>query len=217
MTFIVAASCYDLFEIAFMSVPDDMPTSTTLLRRLRDPVDRDAWAAFTDNYGRRIYTWCRRWNLQEADAEDVTQGLLVSIPTKMRSFHYDPKVGSFRAWLKTVVRHALADFVRGQNQRGKTSYAPLETLEAEHDLIKELDDRFEREMLEEAMARVELRVSRATWEAFRLTAIEEQPGKEVATALKIPVAHVYVYRQRVQEMLRQEIRKLEGAEEQADS
>jgi RNA polymerase sigma factor (sigma-70 family) len=193
-----------------MSLPDDMATSATLLRRLRDPADRDAWGAFAENYGRRIYAWCRRWNIQEADAEDVTQGLLVKIPTKMRTFSYDPKVGSFRAWLKTVVKHALNDFVRSQQRLGKTSYALLESVEAEQDLIKELDERFERELMEEAMARIELRVSRATWEAFRLSAIEQQSGKEVAAALKIPVAHVYVYKQRVQDMLKEEIRKLEG-------
>ena len=89
-----------------MSLPEDLPTSATLLRRLRDPADREAWGRFAENYGRRIHAWCRRWNMQEADAEDLTQGLLVKIPTKMRSFTYDPNVGSFRAWLKTVVRHA---------------------------------------------------------------------------------------------------------------
>jgi RNA polymerase sigma factor (sigma-70 family) len=193
-----------------MSAPDDMATSATLLRRLRDPADRDAWAAFAENYGKRIYAWCSRWNLQEADAEDLTQGLLVKIPTKMRTFDYDPKVGSFRAWLKTVVRHALNDFVRSQQRLGKTSYAQLESVAAEQDLMKELDERFERELLEEAMARIALRVNRATWEAFRLTAIELQSGKDVAAALKIPVAHVYVYKQRVQELLKEEIRKLEG-------
>jgi RNA polymerase sigma factor (sigma-70 family) len=192
-----------------MSLPDDMPTSATLLRRLRDPADRDAWGAFAQNYGKRIYAWCKRWNLQEADTEDVTQGLLVTIPQKMRSFHYDPKIGSFRAWLKTVVRHALTDFVRARERQGKTSYAALESVEAERDLIQELDERFEREMLEEAMARVELRVNKPTWEAFRLTAIEQQSGKDAAAALKVPVAHVYVYKQRVQEMLKEEIRKLE--------
>jgi RNA polymerase sigma-70 factor (ECF subfamily) len=196
-----------------MSAPDDMPTSATLLRRLRDPGDREAWAAFAENYGRRIYAWCRRWSLQEADAEDVTQGLLVTIPTKMRSFRYDPNVGSFRAWLKTVVRHALNDFLRSRQRLGKTCYALLESVAAEQDLFQELNERFERELLEEAMARIELRVSRATWQAFRLTAIEQRSGKEAAATLKIPVAHVYVYKQRVQDMLKEEIRKLDDAHE----
>ena len=189
-----------------MTAPEEPATSATLLLRLRDPADREAWGAFAENYGRHIYAWCRRRNLQEADAEDVTQGLLVSIPSKMRSFSYDPKIGGFRAWLKTVVRSVLVDFLRG----GKTSYAPLESVEAEQDLIQELDGRFEREMMNEAMARVQVRASRATWEVFRLTTIEQQPGKVVAATLTSPVAHVYVYKQRVLEMLREEIRKLDG-------
>jgi RNA polymerase sigma factor (sigma-70 family) len=187
-------------------------TSATLLRRLRDPADRDAWSAFALNYGQRIYVWCRRWKLQEADAEDVTQGLLVSIPTKMRSFLYDPKIGSFRAWLKTVVRHALTDFVRTRKQLGNISCALLESVEAEDDLLKELDERFERELMEEAMSRVELRVSPATWRAFQLTAVEQQSAKDAAAVLHIPVANVYVYKQRVLDMLRTEIRKLEGTD-----
>src|SRR5258708_37840493 len=151
-----------------MAVSEIPSTSPTLLRRLRDPADREAWATFAENYGRRIYTWCRRWQMQEADAEDLTQGLLVKIPVKMRSFHYDPKAGSFRAWLKTVVRHALSDFVRSQQKLGKTSYAPLESIEAEQDLMKELDDRFERELLDEPMPPTALPSSPAPREPFLL-------------------------------------------------
>lgn len=195
-----------------MSTPDDLPTSATLLRRLRDPADREAWATFADSYGRRIYSWCRRWRLQEADAEDVTQGLLVRIPAKMRSFRYDPKIGSFRAWLKTVVRHALGDFARNQERAGNPGSALTDNVAAEQDLLQELNDRFERELLDEAMARVELRVNRDTWAAFRLTALEQKSGKEAAARLKIPVANVYVYKQRVQDLLKEEIRKLEGEE-----
>jgi RNA polymerase sigma-70 factor (ECF subfamily) len=195
-----------------MSTPDDLPTSATLLRRLRDPADRAAWAAFADSYGRRIYAWCRRWHLQEADAEDITQGLLVKIPAKMRSFRYDPKIGSFRAWLKTVVRHALADFARSQERAGTQGSALIDNVAAQQDLLKELDDRFERELLDEAMARVELRVNPTTWAAFRLTALEQKSGKEAAAHLQIPVANVYVYKQRVQDLLKEEIRRLEGEE-----
>src|SRR5262249_32647924 len=123
-----------------MSTPDDLPTSATLLRRLRDPADRDAWATFAETYGPRIYSWCRRWHLQEADAEDITQALLVRIPAKMRSFRYDPKTGSFRAWLKAVVRHALADFARNQQRAGKPGCELIDNIVAQQDLIKELDE-----------------------------------------------------------------------------
>src|SRR5262245_5428098 len=68
----------------------DWQTSTTLLRRLRlTPADETAWAAFVGRYGGLIYRWCREWGLQPADAEDVTQNVLVELSKQMRSFVYD--------------------------------------------------------------------------------------------------------------------------------
>src|SRR5262245_30445388 len=77
---------------------DSIPlTSTTLLRRLQhEPADQEAWAEFVRRYGPQVYRWCRRWRLQEADAEDVTQAVLVRLSARMRTFSYDP-VRSFRA------------------------------------------------------------------------------------------------------------------------
>src|SRR2546423_3530273 len=103
----------------------DMPpetgsvTSTTLLRRLSDAQDSAAWGAFVQRYRERIIAWCRHWGLQEADAEDVSQSLLLAMPAKMRNFRYDPAKGRFRGWLRTVVRRAAADFSRGQRRGGR--------------------------------------------------------------------------------------------------
>ena len=81
-------------------------TSASLLARLRQaPADQEAWAEFVDHYGPKVYGWCRHWRLQEADAQDVTQDLLLKLAGKMQDFAYDP-ARSFRAWLKTLARHA---------------------------------------------------------------------------------------------------------------
>src|SRR5262245_44121496 len=75
-------------------------TSTTLLLRLRqDPADQASWVEFVRRYGPEVYRWCRRWELQEADAEDVTQAVLVRLCARMRTFAHDP-ARSFRAYLK---------------------------------------------------------------------------------------------------------------------
>src|SRR5436189_5212995 len=85
-------------------------TSPTLLGRLREaPTDQAAWDEFVERYGRKIYVWCRQWNLQEADAEDVTQNVLIKLADKMKVFVYDPEK-SFRGWLKTVTRNAWSDY-----------------------------------------------------------------------------------------------------------
>src|SRR5262249_45723629 len=89
-------------------------TRVTLLARLRqNPTDEAAWDEFVECYGRHIYRWCRQWQLQEADAEDVTQDLFVKLAQKLRTFAYDPSL-SFRGWLKTLAHHAWRDFVDGR-------------------------------------------------------------------------------------------------------
>jgi RNA polymerase sigma-70 factor (ECF subfamily) len=194
-------------------------TSPSLLGRLRQsPADESAWGEFVDRYGPRIFAWCRHWRLQEADAQDVTQAVLVRLAQKMRSFDYDP-TRSFRAWLKTLTRHAWDD-LRQSHQR----HAPgtgdsqvqeqLHALEARDDLVARLQEEFDQELLEEAMVRVRLRVQPHTWAAFRLTAQEGLSGVEAADRLGIKVATVFVARNKVQNMLREEIRRLEGPEDQ---
>ena len=80
----------------------DLRTSASLLGRLRhQPTDQEAWSEFVDRYGEKIYGWCRRWHLQDADAKDVTQAVLASLCIKMRTFSYDPGL-SFRGWLRTL-------------------------------------------------------------------------------------------------------------------
>src|SRR5262249_25349845 len=114
-------------------------TSPTLLGRLRqDPADAAAWSTFVLRYGPRIHAWCRQWRLQEADAQDVTQDVLVKLVTRMRTFDYD-RARSFRAWLKTVTYHAWRDYVHGQQRAGQGSgdsavLAALDSLEAGEDL-----------------------------------------------------------------------------------
>ena len=54
-----------------------------------------------------------------------------------------------------------------------------------------------------------LRVEPRTWEAFRLTALEGLSGAEAARRTGLRASHVYVARFRVQEMLREEVQKLD--------
>jgi RNA polymerase sigma-70 factor (ECF subfamily) len=189
-------------------------TSPTLLGRLRkDPTDQAAWSEFVDRYGPKIYAWCRRWRLQEADAEDVTQTVLLKLADKMRNFAYDPK-RSFRGWLMTLTHHAWSDFLKSRGKAGAGSgdskvRERLESLQARDDLVTRLKEEFDREILEEATFRVRLKIVPQKWEVFRLMAHEEKPGAEVAKILGMKVATVFVVRSKVQKMLQEEVRKLE--------
>lgn len=193
-------------------------TSPTLLGKLRqDPTNQKAWDQFVKLYGPRICAWCRHWGLQEADTQDVTQNVLLRLAQTIRTFSYDPS-RSFRAWLKTLTRHALSDFLSSRPKAVGSGdskvLASLEAVEAREELLKHLEEVFDHELLEEAMARVRLRVAPNTWEAFRLTALEGLSGAAAAEQLQMKVATVFVAKSEVQRMLREEIAKLEGPGEE---
>jgi len=188
-------------------------TSPTLLARLRQtPADQAAWAEFVRRYGPRVYRWCRRWQLQEADAEDVTQAVLVKLSEKMRTFSYDP-ARSFRAYLKTVARYAWCDFVEANQSAAATGGSDirrrLEAVEAGDDLVHRLSEQFDQEVLEQAQQRVKRRVEPQTWDAFRLTAMEGLSGAAAAEHLDLKVATVFKAKSKVQKMLKEEIARLE--------
>ena len=90
------------FEVA-MELESVDPTSATLLGRVGlSPNDQVAWARFVGLYGSRIRGWCRRWGLQEADSEDVTQDVLLRLARKLKAlgipvvFYVSPTVWAWR-------------------------------------------------------------------------------------------------------------------------
>src|SRR5205814_8062300 len=134
-------------------VAQQLPTTQiSLLSRLRDdPDDQAGWGEFVERYGPHIYRWCRQWKLQHADAEDVTQNILVKLTQKLRAFAYDPS-RSFRGWLKTVAHHAWRDFEdsrrHAQPTAGDSQVQELMlTLEARDDLVQKLEEAFDLDLL----------------------------------------------------------------------
>jgi RNA polymerase sigma-70 factor (ECF subfamily) len=192
-------------------------TSVTLLGRLHhDPTDQAAWRDFVARYGPKILQWCRRWHLQEADAQDVAQDVLLKLHGRMATFSYDAS-GSFRAWLKTLTHHAWRDLVDDRRRAGigtsdTRMAALLNNLAASEDLAGNLQEEFRRELLDRALARVKARVPSPTWDAFRLTALEGFSGAAAADRLQMRTAQVYRASSKVKKRIQEEVQWLEGGQ-----
>jgi RNA polymerase sigma factor (sigma-70 family) len=192
----------------------DQDTSLTLMMRIqKDPADPRAWDEFVQHYRPMIEAWCRKWGLQASDCDDVTQEVLVKLLAAIGKFQYDPS-RSFRSWLKTVTQHALTDFARARRRLESRVKGQVELLaespDAMADLERNLEGAFYGELLELAMRRVEKRVKPKNWQAFRLTTIEGLSGADAAEQLQMPVAQLYVAKNRVQKQLQEEILILRG-------
>jgi RNA polymerase sigma-70 factor (ECF subfamily) len=188
-------------------------TSLTLLERIqKQPADSEAWGEFVRRYQPMIRAWCVKWGLQPSDADDVGQDVLIKLLNAMRTFRYDPS-RNFCAWLRTVTQHALGAFAAGRaRQPGQIvpELAIADRVDARAELERELEGFFDRDLFHMAMRRVEKRVKAATWDAFRLTTLEGLSGQEAGQRLNMPVANVFVAKNRVQKLLQEEIRTMKG-------
>lgn len=199
-----------------MSPPSDNSiTHVSLLARLReDDRDAGAWRTFVDRYGRRIFEWCLARGLQPADAEDVTQDVLLKLARHLGTFEYNPQL-TFRGWLRRVAENAVLDFLRQrkvtQNLKSDDeSHYILNDVTARVDLVSRLEEVFDLELLDLAKERVRLRVDRRRWQAWELLAIQQQNGEEVSLQLDMKVPSVYSSRYQIQKLISEELQQLES-------
>jgi RNA polymerase sigma-70 factor (ECF subfamily) len=131
----------------------------------------------------------------------------------MKKYRYDPDVG-FRGWLKTVTHNAWLDFVASRRRTHGQDVGRLAAIADSHDamadLERQMEQAFEQELLELAMRRVEQRVRPTTWEAFRLTHVENLSGAEAAERLNMAVSQVFVAKHRVLKLVKGEVRGLKA-------
>src|SRR5947209_13096749 len=102
---------------AARTMADIPPTRASLLLRLGDPQDGEAWRQFVDLYAPLVYGFARRQGLQDADAADLSQDILSLVACAIGRVEYDPHKGAFRNWLFTIVRRRLSDWRAAQRVR----------------------------------------------------------------------------------------------------
>jgi RNA polymerase sigma-70 factor (ECF subfamily) len=198
---------------------DAFATRPSLLVRLRDAGDDGAWSQFVEVYAPLVFGLARKHGLQDADAADVTQEVLLAVSRGIRTLEYDPRRGSFRGWLFTVARNKLRNLLAAQQRPGRGTGDPdaqqrLEELPArEEDQGAWWDQEYERRVFAWAAEQVRGAFQDSTWQAFWQTAVEGKTGPQVARALGLSVAAVYLAKGRVMDRLRTVIRETLGESE----
>ncbi len=194
-------------------------TRPSLLLRLRDPRDDDAWQQFAQLYGPLVYQFARKRGLQDADAADLTQNVLQAVSGSIRRLDYDPERGSFRSWLFVLVRNQFAKLQAGSRHapRGTGDTAAHELLgqqPARADEEEAVWDReYQRQLVAWAAERVRGQFGDAVWQAFWQTAVEGKAAREVADALGMSVGSVYTAKSRVLNRVKKEIEQVQGQED----
>ena len=206
-----------------MSQPDQIyATRSTLLVRLKDLDNQQAWQEFFDVYWTLLFNFARRAGLNEPDAEEVVMDTVETVARKIEDFEYNRQTGRFKSWLLTIVRFKLGDrFRKKKRQAEKGEVASLDeiaegqVMDADApELEKIWDAEWQKRMIDMALERVKQLVGHKQYQIFHCYVIQEQAAEDVAEFLEVSKAQVYVAKNRVGKIFEAEL-KLLAAEEEA--
>jgi len=185
-------------------------TRQSLLVRLKDRADGEAWQEFTEIYQPLIFRLACQRGLQHADAEDLVQQVLSAVARAIDRWEADPQRARFRTWLSRIASNAIINaLTRGRADRA-TGDSQLQELLAEQPASNEpaselLRIEHRREVFRWAARQIQTEFQPDTWNSFWLTAVEGREVAEVARELNRSEGAVYAARSRVMRRLRQKV------------
>jgi RNA polymerase sigma-70 factor (ECF subfamily) len=184
-------------------------TRASLLVRVCDHNDRRAWDQFVEIYSPMVHRYCRRAGLQDADATDVVQEVMVAVSRAIGRFDHRPGRATFRNWLFTITRNELRTFLSRDKRRradrgsGRTTMQQVLAEQPDEQETRGWEEECRVRLFEWAASRARREFADPTWRAFVMTAVEGKPVKEVEAALGLSANAVYTARSRVLARLKQ--------------
>jgi RNA polymerase sigma-70 factor (ECF subfamily) len=192
-------------------------TRGSLLLRLRDWQDHEAWLEFVSLYEPVTYRLLRRYGLQDADAREIMQDFLMAVSRSVDRWDPAKQHGSFRGWLRQVTRNLVINWLKQRQRRviatgGSDLQAMLNMLPAaEGPESTEFDQELRRAVFQRAAEQVRGEVQPATWQAFWETGIVGTSPAETAKKLGMTVGAIRVAKCRVLARLQAAVNEMEKA------
>ena len=191
-----------------------LETRSSLINRLKATINGESWEVFFDTYGDLIFNVARRAGLPEADAQDIVQETIVKVHTSLDRFQYDRNRGSFKGWLHSVTRSRLAEHFKKQQKRlplnqpfNDTTDEPTAEISDPKGLELERiwDEEWQKNLIHSSLTRTKRIVSPKQFQIFKCYCIDEWTVTEICKALNVNSAQVYMAKQRVGKLFKQEL------------
>lgn len=189
-------------------------TSQTLLQRIHDKEDHEAWEEFVMFYKRFIYVTIRNMNVSESDTKDLSQKVLIKVLNNIHKFKHEPGKHAFRNWLYRVTKNTVLNYIT-QKKSHLNVMVDSERIECDHYLdnisVPEIDYVIENEwkcfLYNYAFEVIKDQFQENVIHTFELI-IQGYNSKDIAQKMNLNQNTVYTYKKRVQTALKKEIDKL---------
>jgi RNA polymerase sigma-70 factor (ECF subfamily) len=190
-------------------------TSYSLIERVRNPSDDEAWKEFFSYYEQYIYNILRHIGISASDTQEITQEIIILLWKKLPEFAYNKDRGKFRQWLSTIIHNKAYSYISKEKRKRKhlrddESEELIDSISDSPDSTGALDKIIAEEW--------DLYISNMAWvsvkERFKenmqkvfLLYMQEIPTNEIAKQCDVKEASVHVYVQRIRDHLKEEIQR----------
>jgi RNA polymerase sigma-70 factor (ECF subfamily) len=187
-------------------------TRASLLIRLKDPRNNEAWTEFDGIYRPMLFRFAQARGLGHSDAEDVVQYCMAAVNKHIQGFDYDPKRGRFKSWLRTMVNNRCRNMFRDRKEQVAESQ-DFRLAQANSESPEETFDRiWTQEHLRHCLRLVRDEVDSTTFTAFKRYAVDGRATKEVCEELDITSGQLYKIKWRMTQKLRERMTELLGSD-----
>jgi RNA polymerase sigma-70 factor (ECF subfamily) len=167
-----------------------------------------------------IYSVARKSGLTGAEAQDVVQETIISVARDIQKFKRDRTLGSFKGWLRNIIRWRIADQLRkrtraswGDESKTGEGLPPPDVAEipdpAGGDTESAWEEEWQANLLKAALETIKHTVKEEHYQIFDLNVLQQWPARNVARSLGVNVGLVYLVKYRMGALLKKEIRRLE--------
>lgn len=182
-------------------------TPYSLLERLRRQPNDELWSRLVDLYTPLLLRWLGQAGVNNTDAEDLVQEVLLAVVRGISSFQHNQRRGAFRLWLHTILLNRLRSYWNAKRTNNSTENLSL--LDELADSASDLCQCWEREhnafLARRVFQLIENDFTSTTWQAFRRVVMDGAKPAEVAVELGLSVNAVLLAKSRVLRRARQEI------------
>lgn len=183
-------------------------TRVSLLLRVKDASDGNAWDEFHDLYAPLLYNYARSRGLSSADAEEIRDQCLEVVARKITDFEYDRAKGGFKCWLYRIASYKIIDMLRKSKEK-RADTRVLRSLRSPEPSPDELwEKHWRNEHLKFCVQQARASVSEQSYRAFHMLLFDGCAVPDVCEALGLNTNQVYKAKSRVLQRIREVLDQL---------
>lgn len=179
-------------------------TPVTLLQRIRDSGDAEAWERLVELATPMLYAWAHRVGLRRDDAADLVQDVFLLLAVKLPEFQYDPSQ-SFRGWLRQVTLNKWQERRRRARSAASLDVEEIDQEPAAVETEAFWEGEYREYLVARAMEIMQAEFEPNTWRACWEHVVSGRSAAEVGAELGLTPGAVYVAKCRVLKRLREDL------------